>query len=209
MSYLLKELEAGKNQDGLQELLRSVQGLERGHRRSRLSSEQQYSETPSIPITPERRDRESIQPATPKDTLPQSSSVASTPKSGKEKAKTPSKPKIKLNLSAHAEQQLPQVPTSATFSSPGTGEPTESPSMASQRNRPARGGPRGGTNDLTEEKDLWDQIRPLLATMIKAEVRAAEVNKEIFDDEVQKKEKLNAGISMLLINTQSCKESIF
>src|SRR5208282_1418481 len=113
---------------------------------------------------------------------------------GQEKAKTPPKQKVKLSLSAYAELPAPKLPTAAP--SPAASEHIESPSMSSQRNRQARGGPRGGTNDLTEEKDLWDQIRPLLSAMIKAEARAAEVNKEIFEDEVQKKEKLNAGISM-------------
>lgn len=73
--------------------------------------------------------------------------------------------------------------------------------MASQRNRPGRGGPRGATNDLTEEKDLWQQILPHLAALSKAEARAAEVNKEIFENEVQKKEKANAGISIFLLVT--------
>jgi SAGA-associated factor 29 len=70
--------------------------------------------------------------------------------------------------------------------------------MASQRNRPGRGGPRGATNDLTEEKDLWQQILPHLAAISKAETRAAELNKEIFENEAQKKEKTTAGISILL-----------
>ena len=198
MSYLLKELEAGKNQEGLQGLLQSAQGLERGDRRSRNPSDQQQSETPN-PATPERRERGN-QPATPKDQLLQTPSVASSPQLGKEKPKAPSTPKIKikLKLPASSEEQPPKIPTSASSLPPESGESPERANMASQRNRPARGGPRGGTNDLTEEKDLWDQIRPLLATMIKAEVRAAEVNKEIFEDEVQKKEKANAGISMLL-----------
>jgi SAGA-associated factor 29 len=73
--------------------------------------------------------------------------------------------------------------------------------MASQRNRPGRGGPRGATNDLTEEKDLWQQILPHLAALSKAEARAAEVNKEIFENEVQKKEKANAGISIFSLIT--------
>ena len=77
--------------------------------------------------------------------------------------------------------------------------------MASQRNRPGRGGPRGTTNDLTEEKDLWQQILPHLAALNKAEARAAEVNKEIFENEVQKKEKANAGISMHLGFSRSFK----
>jgi SAGA-associated factor 29 len=77
--------------------------------------------------------------------------------------------------------------------------------MASQRNRPGRGGPRGATNDLTEEKDLWQQILPHLAAIAKAETRAAELNKEIFENEAQKKEKTNAGISILLFPTQPAK----
>ena len=79
--------------------------------------------------------------------------------------------------------------------------------MASQRNRPGRGGPRGATNDLTEEKDLWQQILPLLSALSKAETRAAEVNKEIFENEIQKKDKANAGISIFPACSQLSKHS--
>jgi hypothetical protein len=229
MSYLLKELEAGKNQDGLQKVLDSAQELGRGERRARNSSEQRRLDTPSTAATPDRRNREAIQPATPKGKRP-----LRTPPTPKGKTPLPSTPtreeqrrrqsgrptalkgktllplsepgapeqdsgeqrkssglRIKLKLSSNSRQKPPETLRFPNSSSLDTG-----PIMTSQRNRPARGGPRGGTNDLSEEKDLWDQIRPLLASINKAEARAAEVNKEIFEDEVQKKEKLNAGTSM-------------
>jgi hypothetical protein len=229
--YLLKQLEAGKNEDSLQQVLNSAQKLRRGDRRSRHSLDQQHLGTSSAPATPDRRNRGAIQPATPKGKTPLLSRTPATrrdrqsvqptrpiiPKGKTPKGKTlqgktwktplpPSEPgtpgpdteeqqkssvpTTNLKSSLTSKQQPPTIALSSRSSSP------DIQLMASQRNRPARGGPRGGTNDLTEEKDLWDQIRPLLASINKAEARAAEVNKEIFEDEIQKKEKLNAGISM-------------
>jgi hypothetical protein len=105
---------------------------------------------------------------------------------------------IKLRVPSSSQEQSFEEPPTAHSPAPTSLQPEGSPSMASQRNRPGRGGPRGATNDLTEEKDLWQQILPHLAALSKYEARAAEVNKEIFENEVQKKEKANAGISSFL-----------
>jgi hypothetical protein len=229
--YLLKQLEAGKNEEGLRQVLNSAQELKRGDRRSRHSLDQQHSGTSSASAAPDQRTRGAIQPATPKGKTPLLSRTPATrrnrqsvqptrPKTAKgktpkgktlqgktgktllppsepgtpgpetEEQQKPSAPTTNLKSSLTSKRQPPNIALSSRSSSP------DIRLMASQRNRPARGGPRGGTNDLTEEKDLWDQIRPLLASINKAEARAAEVNKEIFEDEVQKKEKLNAGLSM-------------
>lgn len=107
-------------------------------------------------------------------------------------------PKIKIKIRDPSfSQQSPKETSTANSPASDPTQSQESPSMASQRNRPGRGGPRGATNDLTEEKDLWQQILPHLAALSKAEARAAEVNKEIFENEAQKKDKASAGISTL------------
>jgi hypothetical protein len=218
MSKLLKELEAGENQERLGRLLQEAQGLERSSRKARKSSSG-LSDPPDSPVTPPRRDRRSNQSSIPtgqsplgkisagklavgksplgKGLLP--SSRSGTPQTSSE----PKKIKIHLRVSSSGQAQSPRVPPTTTTSYPAvvTPEPEARPSMASQRNRPGRGGPRGATNDLTEEKDLWQQILPHLAALSKAEARAAEVNKEIFENEVQKKEKANAGISIFFFIT--------
>jgi len=68
--------------------------------------------------------------------------------------------------------------------------------MASQRNRPGRTGPRGGTNDFSEEKDLWEQIRAQLQEVKNNEQVAGDNVKKIFATEDAIKEREQSGTSM-------------
>ena len=69
--------------------------------------------------------------------------------------------------------------------------------MSSQRNRQARGGPRGTANGRSEEMDLWDDIRSILAGLKKGEAKAEVLNQQILEAEVAMAQKKSAGISMV------------
>jgi hypothetical protein len=219
MSKLLKELGTGENQERLARLLQETQGLERGSRRARQSAGGLSDpRRPAIPTrgtpqsnlssTPTRKPKVG-KPHTGKPSvgdLPLGQELlqenrSDTPETGSEKPKV----RIKFRVASSSQPQSPQETPIASPTAGGTIGREESLPMASQRNRPGRGGPRGATNDLTEEKDLWQQILPHLAAIAKAETRAAELNKEIFENEAQKKEKTNAGISILLFPIQLAK----
>jgi hypothetical protein len=119
MSYLFKELEAGKNQDGLQKVLNSAQELGRGEHRARNSSEQQRLDTPNTAATPDRRNREAIQLAPPKGKTP-----LRTPATTKGKTLLPSTPTREEQRSRQSGRPTtPKGKTPPPLSEPGTPEP--------------------------------------------------------------------------------------
>lgn len=69
--------------------------------------------------------------------------------------------------------------------------------MSSQRSRPPRSGPRGGSNDDTAAKTVWDDVFAKIKVIADAEARTKEVNQQIFDAEEAMKALKEAGKSML------------
>ena len=69
--------------------------------------------------------------------------------------------------------------------------------MSSQRSRPPRSGPRGGSNDDTAAKTVWDDVFAKIKVIADAEARTKEINQQIFDAEEAMKAMKEAGKSML------------